>query len=137
VTQASTIAANVSCLGAGRGDAYPLVGGLEANGGFQVAGPQMIQGAAFGPIALAEEQFEHLELEPGECDRAIAAAHLTRPGVEGEIAMAQDARVGPAQRVPSRPGHRGGAAIVSLAFVAATRSAPPAARFVLMVSLLP
>jgi Animal haem peroxidase len=36
-------------------------------------------------------------------DRAIAAAHLARPGVEREIAMAQHARVGPSPRVPHRP----------------------------------
>jgi hypothetical protein len=52
---------------------------------------------------VAEEQLEQFELEPGECDRAIAAAHLPRPGVEDEIAMAQHARASPAPRVPPRP----------------------------------
>jgi hypothetical protein len=73
---------------------------------------------------VAEEQLEQLELEAGQRDRAIAAAHLACPGVEREIpwrSTPESAHL----RASRAACHLGGVVIVSVAFVAATRSAPP------------
>jgi hypothetical protein len=85
VAQASTIAANVSVRVGG--DADPLVGGVEADGGFQVAGAQMIQGAAFGTIALAEVLVEDSD------DVGVTVQHCLQRATgadRGELAVVTD-----------------------------------------------
>ena len=74
-------------LGAGGGDADPLVGGVEADGGLQVAGAQVVEGGAFGSVALAQ-----VLVEDGD-DVGVAFEHRLQGATgadRGELAVITD-----------------------------------------------